>query len=171
MTASAPQDPSDSAAVRVPRTPPGGDICLECGLCCNGGIFGRVRLTDEDRARLHAASVDTPPDELPQPCPFWGGSCSIYSARPGSCRQFRCKLLRGLDEGSIGFAEARSHVKTALAERARISGTIPDYHAGMLLLRDWEAVDPAKRSIQHSRVALDFLAYCSFIAQHFHEID
>ncbi len=107
------------------------DLCLACGLCCNGGIFARVKLQPEDDpVRLQALGLpliqprgnrpSRTPHSAPraqhfkQPCAaFDGCRCSIYAERPSYCRQFECLLLKSVKAGSTGTAAALRTIRTA----------------------------------------------------------
>lgn len=101
------------------------DICLACGLCCDGVIFTNVKLQPEDDPKAFAglfppattgpaipatevrlvphsagrASFAQGPktSPVPQPCiAFDGCKCRIYNDRPKHCREFECLLLRAV---------------------------------------------------------------------------
>ena len=105
-------------------------ICLECGLCCNGVIFGDLQLQPGDNvarlqkllgqwgtiARLKGNS------KLPQPCvALEGCRCRIYDGRPQYCREFDCLLLKNVKSGRIALPAALGTIRTARqrAERVR----------------------------------------------------
>ncbi len=108
------------------------DICLTCGLCCNGVIFADVKLqTEEDAAPLlalglplrRARSAPVPLSTVSpkteswrflQPCAAYDGcQCRIYSCRPSYCREFDCLLLKKVQRGRATHAEALRVVRTA----------------------------------------------------------
>lgn len=112
----------------------GEDLCLSCGLCCNGVIFADVKLQAADSpARLKLLGMRlTPPAhnlssaqpgpelfaaDLPrflQPCcALEGCRCRIYSERPQHCRQFECLLLQSVRSGRISKPLALKTVDTA----------------------------------------------------------
>jgi hypothetical protein len=122
------------------------DICLTCGLCCNGVIFARVQLQSEDNAdRLSSLGLQLRPRGkptkaslaqqaqsgsaglnpfrcFPQPCAaFDGCRCGIYAERPVYCRQFECLLLKSIKSGHTQLAAALRIISTARerAERVR----------------------------------------------------
>ena len=51
------------------RAVPLEQLCLECGLCCDGTLFTHVALTDEEGKRLGLNGV------IRQPCPQLGEGC------------------------------------------------------------------------------------------------
>jgi Fe-S-cluster containining protein len=78
-------------------------LCLTCGLCCNGVLFRDVKLAPTDnRESLRQAGMATRPsgsgrtgEALPQPCAALcsDNRCRIYAHRPGRCRGFECALF------------------------------------------------------------------------------
>jgi hypothetical protein len=78
-------------------------LCQSCGMCCDGSLFGRVRLAPEEveGARRRGLRVLPSGGSLEQPCaalvtsPSGAGPtriCSAYDERPQSCRAFACRL-------------------------------------------------------------------------------
>jgi Fe-S-cluster containining protein len=77
-------------------------LCQSCGLCCDGSLFGRVRLesSDVDSARRHRLLVVANGKSFEEPCTALvkrdtHQHCSIYAERPESCRRFVCELYAG----------------------------------------------------------------------------
>lgn len=102
-------------------------LCLQCGLCCNGVIFGDVELQPgDDPARLAALGVPLSrrghKTKFPQPCPCLEGlRCRIYADRPVRCRTFDCRLLQRTAAGEMRVADACLIIRTTRyhAERVR----------------------------------------------------
>jgi uncharacterized protein len=116
-----------------------GDICLTCGLCCDGSLFADVKLQSRDEidplllsvgvsdakqvGKQNPARARISMRRLPQPCiAFDGCRCRIYSSRPEYCRQFECLLLKKLKSGVITRATAerligRARRKTEVVNR------------------------------------------------------
>lgn len=116
------------------------DLCLNCNLCCNGSLFARVPVTEEEQARL--------PDDLSffrrngnlrmrLPCPRLGedGGCTVYADRPAVCRTYHCKLSKRVEAGDVAeeralaiIAEIKKTQKNAVALAAQAMGkTVGDY--------------------------------------------
>lgn len=93
-------------------------ICAGCGICCDGSLFSHVIVREEDQKAV--ASANLPVSELEGtpifrlPCAMlMAGMCSVYAIRPSTCRRYRCKLLRNVDQGEVSEAEARDKIATA----------------------------------------------------------
>src|SRR6266581_3782971 len=87
-----------------------GQLCLSCGLCCNGVIFADVKLQpSDDASRLRALGlrISTPHSKFrtptfDQPCAALGGCrCRIYAERPRYCREFECVLFKSVKAGRL----------------------------------------------------------------------
>lgn len=119
------------------------DICLTCGLCCNGVIFDRVQLQPEDdparltslglqlraqgKRRQTSLAQQAQSDAansvrcFPQPCAaFDGCHCRIYAERPVYCRQFECLLLKSIKAGNTQLAAASRIISTARQRTERV---------------------------------------------------
>ena len=115
---------------------PAEDICLACGLCCNGAIFADVRLQAGDEpARLlglglplrisnrkgePASNLAGEPSarvqrfRFSQPCAaFDGCRCRVYDDRPRYCRLFECGVLKSLKAGKISHRTALRLIRSA----------------------------------------------------------
>ena len=93
-------------------------LCIACGLCCNGVIFADVQLQPgDDPTTLHAlgvvAKLGAKTVKIKQPCPAFCGQCKIYSERPKHCRDFECALLKSVEAGHNDLASALRIVTTA----------------------------------------------------------
>jgi Fe-S-cluster containining protein len=95
------------------------NLCLECGLCCNGVIFADVKLQPTDNARALASlglRLKTTPavSKFNQPCSMFDGCrCKIYSERPVHCRKFECALLGSVQSGELTSSSALRHIRKA----------------------------------------------------------
>jgi Fe-S-cluster containining protein len=100
------------------------DLCLSCGLCCNGAIFADVKLKARDNADL-LRSLGLPVGfrkhsrpscalKLCQPCAAFDGlACRIYDDRPEHCHNFECLQLKTLRTGAITKTQALSIIRAA----------------------------------------------------------
>lgn len=104
-------------------------LCLSCGLCCNGVVFRDVKLQpndDPDELRSLGLAVlgsgGARPARFLQPCKALEGcQCRIYADRPAYCRQFECGLFKSVLRGRTEPAEALRLIRAARrgAEKVR----------------------------------------------------
>jgi Fe-S-cluster containining protein len=116
-----------------------GQLCLACGLCCNGILFKDVELQPGDdaeqlrslglpirEARMVESKsggslrtkLQTRNSKFPQPCAALcaGNHCRIYAECPARCLEFECMLFKLVAVGETDLAAA---LKTIRAARQR----------------------------------------------------
>lgn len=85
------------------------NICLPCGFCCDGTLIGYVQL---DREEIPALSklmeIEDSHDNgfFLQPCKNSCDGCTIYSKRPKQCANFKCGLLKSVEQKELNFDSA-----------------------------------------------------------------
>jgi Fe-S-cluster containining protein len=119
----------------------GVNLCLTCGLCCDGTLFKDVELHADDQSARDAMTsllvergkpARAPKDSLevarskskwPQPCAALCPDlrCQIYRERPSRCRDFECLLLKAVNSGSRKQDQAQKVIVETrrAAERVR----------------------------------------------------
>jgi hypothetical protein len=114
-------------------------LCLACGLCCNGVLFKDVELQPGDAApRLRSLGLPVPnvrtangtpnskPEtrnaKFPQPCAALcaGNRCRIYAERPLRCREFECALFKSVAAGKTELVAALKTVRATLQRAAQV---------------------------------------------------
>lgn len=100
-----------------------GELCLACGLCCDGTLFDLVKLeATDDAAKLKALGLPvkvsrgkSPVTRFPQPCAALcqDRTCRLYGDRPWQCRVFECGVFKDAKAGRITFSAALRQVKQA----------------------------------------------------------
>jgi Fe-S-cluster containining protein len=128
------------------------DLCLACGICCDGTLFADVKLqAGDDSGYLRAVGLPiVVPNAGPgrpsaqgslgkfaQPCrAFQGCQCRIYEDRPKHCRDFECVLLKSVKSGKTEGAAAFNIIRVA-RERAqkveRLLLELGDQHENLAL--------------------------------------
>ena len=85
------------------------NICLSCGLCCDGTLIGFVQLYHEELPVLREL-MDIEDSNgngfFLQPCSKYCDGCTIYSKRPKQCANFKCGLLKSLEQKELEFDSA-----------------------------------------------------------------
>lgn len=101
-------------------------LCQKCGLCCNGTLFGFVRLVDEDiqhiAEHIPELIIQDSKKTFRQPCRYYRGkSCSIYGSwRPRACSIFACKLLIRYRQKKVSFVEAIDVIEQTVAQAKQV---------------------------------------------------
>ena len=96
----------------------GSELCLQCGMCCDGTLFDNAPLREQEvdlaatlGLELLRSSAGEP--RFAQPCPqFVDGCCATYQHNPVGCTEYRCTLLRDYTAGKLDLADALSVVGT-----------------------------------------------------------
>ena len=102
-------------------------LCIRCGFCCDGTLFGHVPITDEEAASLPPPLEVVAPEgkrtrlAFLQPCAAFGVDCTVYEARPHTCRRYRCALLKDVEAGEVEFAAAAAIVERVQERCAAIA--------------------------------------------------
>jgi len=99
----------------------GEELCLACGLCCDGTLFDLVKLEPNDDARklkelglpVTISRGKEPVARFPQPCAALceDRTCRLYADRPKQCRVFECGVFKNAKAGRITHAAALRLVK------------------------------------------------------------
>ena len=102
------------------------NICVTCGMCCDGTLFFHALLQPGEMGNL--------PEKIEQnyrmengkeffllPCLYFNGKCTIYNKkRADVCSGYRCQLLRDFAEGKTTLANALETVRGTLKMRSDI---------------------------------------------------
>ena len=105
-------------------------LCPVCGLCCNGVLFGTVRLRPDDPLTALAdlgVRLKSDPEErvFDQPCPaHQEGLCQVYACRPGQCREFVCAQLTELQQGTGSVSEALIRIRETQVAAGKVRGLL-----------------------------------------------
>jgi len=108
-------------------------------MCCDGSLFMRADVRPhEDHTHLRSLGLDVLEQEgkpvFRLPCKNLAAQgCSIYPARPFTCRQFRCELLKAYESGAVSLSEASARIDKVKA-----------LLAGGALRQDLEAITPER---------------------------
>jgi len=109
-------------------------LCLACGLCCDGTLFHHVKLEATDDARklkelglpVKTPRAKAPVARFPQPCAALCAdrSCRVYADRPKQCRSYECGVYKAAQAGRIAPTAALRLVKQARQEADKIRGLL-----------------------------------------------
>lgn len=156
------------------------DLCISCGLCCNGVLFdyAPVQVDETDRLAKLGLDMDLADATAPrfaQPCvKFKDGYCTIYDARPAVCRAYHCELYKAVEKGNTTLMEAEARVSEAKGLAARIWPMLNDATGGAAgkqwgsVLREWRATPPAERAQRrNAELVLSLTALNELLDRHF----
>lgn len=117
-------------AQETPRDEPARQtqICVGCGLCCDGTLFSHIAALDDGDLGLPLRSLgveliyEADPPAFALPCPAVAdGVCTIYDLhRPRACREFECDVCRGVVEGRLAVEDARAIIARTAAVRDEV---------------------------------------------------
>lgn len=101
-------------------TPNGSQLCLECALCCDGSLFTKAHLRQEEQEAASSLKLRVHPNgeqfAFYLPCHLLENkACTIYEdpSRPHVCGGFKCKLLMRYLAGQVDLESALQTVQTA----------------------------------------------------------
>lgn len=121
-------------APHIPPATPSQQLCVRCGLCCQGVWFTNI-LSSADEVEPGKAAGFVPIVEngerlFRQPCSFHvNGCCSAYGQwRPAACVTYKCGLLRKLEDGGIEFVEACELVDEAKRLATELRTCMPEFN-------------------------------------------
>jgi uncharacterized protein len=82
------------------------NICLSCGLCCDGTLIGFVEVENEEipalKELMDVEDINGKGVFL-QPCNKYCDGCTIYAQRPKQCTSFKCGLLKSVEQKELDF--------------------------------------------------------------------
>lgn len=111
-------------------------LCLVCGLCCDGTLFGHAELRPGEKGYLPALIEQNVftlecKDYFRLPCLYFKGKCSIYgNPRAEVCGSYRCRLLSDVAEGRISPEDAMEIIRSAREIRGSITQDYSIFRAG-----------------------------------------
>ena len=99
------------------------NICLPCGLCCDGTLIGHVQLDREELPVLREL-MDIEDENsngfFLQPCSNYCNGCNIYSKRPKQCANYNCALLKSLEQKELYFDSATEIINVVKQKKIAI---------------------------------------------------
>jgi hypothetical protein len=139
--------PRPRASIPVRSAPDGSELCLQCGLCCDGTLFTEIKMDDDERAYVESLGLvpQVAPDGAltgpPQPCPaFRDGCCSLYEVgRPQTCGSYACGLLVSYTSGRVGLDDCLPvvHLVRSLARELEVEIGVPRGQFNRRVARDY----------------------------------
>lgn len=156
------------------------DICVRCGLCCDGSLFkftpldenkdeGLVRTLEANRVVIVPDASDPGKSGMVQPCQCSSPTgCKIYLKRPSICRAYRCKTLQQLELGEIDEAEAQARVTITISARQELQCQLEQGETLLAARERWLALrDPLDGSLVDAIFRVRSFAFNLLLDQYF----
>lgn len=104
------------------------DICRDCKMCCNGTLFSKVRVSDDERRKVgeECEYLVDPENTLYMKlgcAHLCDTGCGIYEQRPLGCRDYHCNLLKFTLNGDISHEHAVELIKQLHAMFSKLQKT------------------------------------------------
>ena len=99
------------------------NICLACGICCDGTLIGFVEVEAAEFSRLKGVLEIEESDEIGfflHPCEKFCEKCTIYDQRPKQCGLFECKVLKSYEQNDLDFNSATQIIEEVIQKKQAI---------------------------------------------------
>ncbi len=94
------------------------EICINCGMCCDGTLFKGGHLYDDaDKQVAKEMQMDftNGEDSFQFPCKYFDKKCTVYHRiKPKICDKFYCVPLTKAIENNSGLIEAKGKIENLL---------------------------------------------------------
>ncbi|MBL4668634.1 MAG: YkgJ family cysteine cluster protein [Flavobacteriales bacterium] len=108
------------------------NICLSCGLCCDGTLIGFVQVERKEipmlKGLLNIEEDSTGDGVFLHPCNNYCDGCTIYSKRPKQCAKFNCGLVTSLEQKELDFNSAIEIINTVKQKKIAIEKMLVILH-------------------------------------------
>ena len=127
------------------------EICVKCGMCCDGTLFNRATIKnadDEGLAKSFGLTTFSDADgklNFQLPCHLFKGCCTVYDqVRPNICGSFFCEPLKKAQKDEITFEKAEKLIDATVKLRNEImemASTITEFE-GYNIQQLYAEIDP-----------------------------
>jgi len=155
----------------------GSALCLQCGLCCDGTLFGETVVRIPERGYVEFLGLEVRDGAghglvAPQPCSaFVDGCCALYEVgRPANCDEYRCAVLTGYTDGRAGLDDSLAVIRRvrSLAREIEFEMGLPVGEYSMTALTGYLAEhEPWSEPERHRRFLVAFHRFHELGRAHF----
>lgn len=162
-----------------------GNICIECGLCCDGSMFRHVGIDqNDDLTLLKQMGVESlmVRDKLIFLLPCLGQEakrCKLYNdaRRFKVCKEFKCKLLKQYLAGALSYDAAMDVIAKVMRRRQSVREFATMLHADRAqsifsFLRELDLsgkLNDLSFRKKHSKQILDCFAFKELLKKRFYD--
>jgi uncharacterized protein len=152
-------------------------ICISCGMCCDGTLFSRAKIwNDEDEQLAKSLDLDvfTHTDEVKYfklPCHHFKSCCTIYDQpRPITCSKFFCVPLKKCNAGELTFEKANEIINLTVKLRNEIrelAALNSHYRNANIaaLLKEFDAQEPSEQLKKYPQLLIKLVAFRVLLIQ------
>jgi len=103
------------------------NICVSCGMCCDGALFHKANIKDDDDRKLAESMgfkivTDGSRQAFLQPCHHFNCHCTVYSQpRPSVCGAYFCEPIRKAKRQEITTYQARELISKAVSLKRKFN--------------------------------------------------
>lgn len=133
------------------------NICLACGLCCDGTLIGHVQLANEELAAVkEVMEIEESHGHgfFLQPCKKFCNGCAIYDKRPNHCASFECQLLKSVDQKKLEFDTAVEITKVVKQQKISLEQKLSILNIELKSNSFYFKMAELKRILQKNKVQL-----------------
>jgi uncharacterized protein len=153
------------------------NLCMACGLCCDGTLFKTARVDPDERLiELQASGVqihiENERRRLLLPCAAYENNIckAYYNERAKVCTEYQCKLLKQCLSGKITWDEAEEVVRTTQLHKKELEANLRKvyrFNSGKSLTDIFQRfigshggeADAIVFRKKHAQLLLDYLAF------------
>jgi len=162
-------------AASLEKNAPAQNLCMTCGLCCEGTLFKAVPVGPDERllglkARGVQINIESKRKSFLLPCTAYENCvCKVYTERPKRCITYQCKLLRKCLNDKITWDEAAEVVHSTQLHKKKLEAnlrqvyrfssgdSLPDIFRRFIGSHGGEADAIAFRK-KHAHILVDYVA-------------
>ncbi len=103
------------------------NICLACGICCDGTLIGFVEVEAAEFSRLKGILEVEESNQIGfflHPCEKFCEKCTIYDQRPKQCGLFECKILKSYEQNEMDFTSATQIIQEVIQKKQAIEAQL-----------------------------------------------
>lgn len=158
------------------------ELCMACGLCCDGTLFSFVPLNDADTPSSLEVEISINDENgklsFAQPCNLYSPrGCAKYANRPTACREFHCYLIEAYRRRDIASSDVRATIGQARQLMDSVTAALKDKglscvgKALPVLWHEWNACAQGEAGLafrrEHAEVVMKIAALTWYLEQHF----
>jgi len=118
------------------------DLCVMCGLCCDGTLFPSAKMTPKDSSAIELLGkiVASPEkDKFKLPCPHFCGKCTVYDkVKPSVCNDFYCTQIQKFNSDQVSFDEVKNKIEALKRKVKLLEREIKNSHPSLSILSNSE---------------------------------